>query len=135
MHDDLIYQEFLPLLVGKQIGRIKSVIGTRSFNRNSAISLSKLLKLNFWAIARKTNRDSGLTESLHRSCSPNVTLIINHIKLKKKNNIIKLDLTCDLDFKKFFHLLIFLIFWGQYPINFFVYAKILILGPSSFWFC
>lgn len=74
----------LPWLVGKQIGRIVSVIGTRSFNRNSAMSLSKLRKLNCWAIALSTNRDSGLTLSLHRSCSPNDTFIMNHIKLHEK---------------------------------------------------
>lgn len=71
----------LPSFVGKQIGRIKSVIGTRSFNLSSAMSLSKLRKLNFCVIARSTNRVSGRIESLQRSCSPNVTLIMNHMKL------------------------------------------------------
>lgn len=70
-----------PALVGIQIGRMKSVIGTRSFKRNSAMSLSKLVKLNSWAMARNTNRVSGRSESLQRSCSPNVTLIMNHMNL------------------------------------------------------
>uniref|UniRef100_A0A182QG48 Uncharacterized protein n=1 Tax=Anopheles farauti TaxID=69004 RepID=A0A182QG48_9DIPT len=67
---------------GRQIGRMKSVMGTRSFSRSSAISLSKFRKLNFCAMARNTNRDSGRTESSHRLCSPNVTLIMNHMKLE-----------------------------------------------------
>lgn len=71
----------VPGLVGKQIGRIKSVIGTRSFKRNNAISLSKLVKLNSCAMARNTNLVSGRCASLQRSCSPNVTLIMNHMNL------------------------------------------------------
>lgn len=72
----------LPLFVGKQIGRIKSVIGTRSLRRKSAISLSKFVKLKVCENARRTKRVSGRTESLQRSCSPNVTLIMNHMNLK-----------------------------------------------------
>lgn len=68
---------------GRQIGRMKSVMGTRSFSRNSAMSLSKFKKLNFCAIALSTKRVSGRTESSHRLCSPNVTLIMNHIKLQR----------------------------------------------------
>lgn len=66
---------------GKQIGRMKSVMGTRSLRRNSAMSLSKLEKLNGCEMARSTKRVSGRVLSSHRSCSPNVTLIMNHIKL------------------------------------------------------
>ena len=93
---------------GKQIGRIKSVIGTRSFKRSKAISLSKFVKLNCCAIARSTKRVSGRTESLHRSCSPKVTLIMNHIKLKiQKYKIFKLNtykicMTFETSFKKKF---------------------------------
>lgn len=75
----------IPLTVGRQMGRMLSVIGTRSFSRNRAISLSKLRKLKEPAMALKTNRDSGRIASLHRSCSPNVTLIMNHMNLRKKN--------------------------------------------------
>lgn len=64
------------------MGRMKSVIGTRSFSRNKAMSLSKLEKLNGCEIALKTKRVSGRVLSLHRSCSPNVTLIMNHMNLK-----------------------------------------------------
>lgn len=72
-------------MLGKQIGRIVSVIGTRSLSRSKAMSLSKLEKLNGCDIARNTKRVSGLVLSSHRSCSPNVTLIINHMKLERQN--------------------------------------------------
>lgn len=71
-------------LLGKQIGRMKSVIGTRSLSRNRATSLSKFEKLNGCEMARRTKRVSGRVLSSQRSCSPKVTLIINHIKLKIK---------------------------------------------------
>lgn len=87
-------RNYLPRTVGKQMGRMLSVIGTLSFNLNNAISLSKLRKLNDPAIALKTNLDSGRTTSLHRSCSPNVTLIMNHMNLQrtyKKNQTEKIE--------------------------------------------
>lgn len=82
-----------PFLLGKQIGRMKSVMGTRSFKRSSAMSLSKLEKLNCWEIALRTNRVSGRFLSSQRSCSPNVTLIMNHINLKQLRNLISLNLS------------------------------------------
>lgn len=75
----------IPFNFGKQIGLIFFVIGTRSFNRKRAMSLSKFRKLKAPATARNTNLDSGLLLSLHLSCSPNVTLIINHMNLKSKS--------------------------------------------------
>lgn len=82
-----VNRECVPEFSGKQIGRIKSVMGTLSFNRNIAMSLSKLVKLNCWAIARRTNLVSGRDESLHLSCSPNVTFIMNHMKLQNMDII------------------------------------------------
>ncbi|CAH0673911.1 unnamed protein product [Spodoptera exigua] len=67
------------LLVGKQIGLIVSEIGTLSFNRSKAMSLSKLVRVNLLAMARSTNRVSGRLVALQRLCSPNVTLIMNHM--------------------------------------------------------
>lgn len=72
-----------PSAFGRQIGRMKSVIGTRSLRRSSAMSLSKLVKLKSWTNARRTKRVSGRVVSLHRSCSPNVTRIINQRNLKR----------------------------------------------------
>lgn len=79
--------QYEPVLVGKQIGLIKSVIGILSFNRNRAISLSKFVKLNFCAVTLSTNRVSGRIISLHRSCSPKVTLIMNHMNLQQKSGV------------------------------------------------
>lgn len=78
------YQNFrvLPLTVGRQIGLMFAEIGTLSFIRNSAISWSKLRKVKSWTIARNTKRDSGLLLLSHLSCSPKLTLIMNHIKLQ-----------------------------------------------------
>lgn len=82
-------------VVGKQMGRMKSVIGTRSLSRKRATSLSKFEKLNGCEMARRTKRVSGRVLSSHRSCSPKVTLIINHMKpnkmrRKKRENHLKL---------------------------------------------
>lgn len=70
-----------PVLVGRQIGRMVSVIGTLSLSLNRAMSWSKFIKLKSPVKARNTNRLSGFFVSLQRSCSPNVTLIMNHINL------------------------------------------------------
>lgn len=76
-----------PSSLGRQIGRMKSVIGTRSLRRSSAMSLSKFVKLKSWTNARSTKRVSGRTVSLQRSCSPNVTRIINQRNLKGMETI------------------------------------------------
>jgi len=70
-----------PVLVGRQIGRMVSVIGTLSLSLNRAMSWSKFIKLKSPVMARNTNRLSGFFVSLQRSCSPNVTLIMNHMNL------------------------------------------------------
>lgn len=74
-------------LVGKQIGLMVSEMGTLSFNRSKAMSLSKLVRVNLLAMARSTKRVSGRVVALQRLCSPNVTLIINHMNLKHKGEI------------------------------------------------
>lgn len=74
----------LPFFFGKQIGFMFWVMGTLSFSLRRAMSLSKFKKLKAPATALKTNLDSGLLLSLQRSCSPNVTLIMNHMNLKWK---------------------------------------------------
>jgi hypothetical protein len=70
-----------PVLLGRQIGRMVSVIGTLSLSLNRAMSWSKFMKLKSPVMARNTNRLSGFLVSLQRSCSPNVTLIMNHMNL------------------------------------------------------
>lgn len=70
-----------PVLLGRQIGLMLSVIGTLSLSLNRAMSWSKFMKLKSPVMARNTNRLSGFLVSLQRSCSPNVTLIMNHMNL------------------------------------------------------
>ena len=70
-----------PVLVGRQMGLMFSVIGTLSLSRSSAMSWSKFMKLKSPVVARNTNLLSGLVVWLQRSCSPNVTLIMNHMNL------------------------------------------------------
>ena len=71
----------LPNIVGKHIGRIVSLNGTLSLRRSSAISFSKFRKLKSPVITRTTYLVSG-PFSIHLSCSPKVTLIMNHMNLK-----------------------------------------------------
>ena len=76
---------YVPLTVGKQIGLMALVSGTRSLSLMRATSLSNLRKLKSPVIARTTNRvSSGASPPLHVLCSPKVTLIMNHMNLKIK---------------------------------------------------
>jgi hypothetical protein len=65
------------------MGLMLAEIGTLSFIRSSAMSLSKLRKVKSWTMARNTKRDSGLLLLSHLSCSPKLTLIMNHMKLEQ----------------------------------------------------
>lgn len=73
----------LPNDDGRHIGRIVSLNGTLSLRRSSAISLSKFRKLKSPVIIRTTYLVS-VGFSRHLSCSPKVTLIMNHMNLKIK---------------------------------------------------
>lgn len=70
------------MALGRHIGVMVCVMGTRSLSLRRAMSLSKLRKLNDPAMALRTNLDSGFFVSRQRSCSPNVTLIMNHMNLE-----------------------------------------------------
>lgn len=70
-----------PFSVGKQMGLIVSLRGTLSFSRKSAMSLSKLRKLKS-PVNTLTTYLVSAPLSVHLSCSPNVTLIMNHMNLK-----------------------------------------------------
>lgn len=65
-------------------------IGTRSFRRSKAMSLSKLVRLNLLGIALITKRVSGRDVELQRLCSPNVIFIMNHMKLERKTTKLKI---------------------------------------------
>lgn len=70
-----------PFSVGKHMGLIVSLRGTLSFSRKSAMSLSKLRKLKS-PVNTLTTYLVSAPLSVHLSCSPNVTLIMNHMNLK-----------------------------------------------------
>lgn len=74
---------YLPFTVGRHIGRIVSLKGTLSLSRSSAMSLSKLRKLKS-PVNTLTTYLVSVPLSTHLSCSPNVTLIMNHMNLKIK---------------------------------------------------
>ena len=84
-----------PVLLGRQIGRMASVIGTLSFSLNRAMSWSKFIMLKSPVMARNTNRLSGFLVSLQRSCSPNVTLIMNHMNLLEQITTLYIQLLFD----------------------------------------
>lgn len=77
------FDVWVPATVGRQIGLIVSESGTLLLSRSKAMSLSKFKKLKDPVIARTTYLVSGADFPKHLSCSPNVTLIINHMNLKK----------------------------------------------------
>lgn len=77
----------IPLLSGKQTGRMNWFNGTLSVNLSNAMSLSITLNIDCREMDREMYRVSGEGLLVHASCSPNVTFTINHI-LKEfgKNN-------------------------------------------------
>lgn len=63
------------------MGLMASLNGTLSLRRNRAMSLSKLRKLKS-PVSTLTTYLVSAPFSIHLSCSPNVTLIMNHMNLK-----------------------------------------------------
>lgn len=70
-----------PLTDGRHMGLMVSLRGTLSLRRNRAMSLSKLRKLKS-PVSTLTTYLVSAPFSVHLSCSPNVTLIMNHMNLK-----------------------------------------------------
>lgn len=72
-------QEIIPLLDGKQMGRMIWLIGTRSFSLNKAMSSFITLNPNWREIICETYRCNGASV-VQLLCSPNVTFILRRDK-------------------------------------------------------